>query len=96
MAVHFHEEDLAADVAFDGPIAVDTEAMGLVPGRDRTPVSPPRDRPRARSSRIPSDPRRRSTSNPAPSSTIASLTASPSGLQTNLMVPPDGGGKAYL
>jgi ribonuclease D len=35
MAVHFHEEDLPADVAFDGPIAVDTEAMGLVPGRDR-------------------------------------------------------------
>ena len=36
MAVHFHEEDLPADVRFaDGPIAVDTEAMGLVPGRDR-------------------------------------------------------------
>ncbi len=36
MAVHFHEEDLPAEVAFaDGPIAVDTEAMGLVPGRDR-------------------------------------------------------------
>ena len=36
MAVHFHEEDLATDVVFaDGPIAVDTEAMGLVPGRDR-------------------------------------------------------------
>src|SRR6476469_5799682 len=36
MAIHFHEEDLAGDVAFaDGPIAVDTEAMGLVPGRDR-------------------------------------------------------------
>src|SRR5438067_10677380 len=36
MAVHFHEEDLAADAAFaDGPIAVDTEAMGLVPSRDR-------------------------------------------------------------
>ena len=36
MAIHFHEEDLPADVAFaDGPIAVDTEAMGLVPGRDR-------------------------------------------------------------
>ena len=36
MAVHFHEEDLPADVTFtDGPIAVDTEAMGLVPGRDR-------------------------------------------------------------
>ena len=36
MAVHFHEEDLPAGVAFaDGPIAVDTEAMGLVPGRDR-------------------------------------------------------------
>jgi ribonuclease D len=36
MAVHFHEEDLPADVEFaEGPIAVDTEAMGLVPGRDR-------------------------------------------------------------
>ena len=36
MAVHFHEEDLPADVRFaDGPIAVDTEAMGLLPGRDR-------------------------------------------------------------
>jgi len=36
MAVHFHEEDLPADVTFtDGPIAVDSEAMGLVPGRDR-------------------------------------------------------------
>jgi ribonuclease D len=35
MAIHFHEEDLPADVAFDGPIAVDTEAMGLVAGRDR-------------------------------------------------------------
>jgi ribonuclease D len=36
MAVHFHEEDLPADVVFaDGPIAIDTEAMGLMPGRDR-------------------------------------------------------------
>ena len=36
MAIQFHEEDLPADVAFaDGPIAVDTEAMGLIPGRDR-------------------------------------------------------------
>jgi ribonuclease D len=36
MAVHFHEEDLSAEVTFaDGPIAVDTEAMGLFPGRDR-------------------------------------------------------------
>ena len=36
MAVHFHEEDLPAEVEFaDGPIAVDTEAMGLVAGRDR-------------------------------------------------------------
>jgi len=36
MAIHFHEEDLPAEVSFaDGPIAVDTEAMGLVPGRDR-------------------------------------------------------------
>jgi ribonuclease D len=36
MAVHLHQEDLPADVRFaDGPIAVDTEAMGLMPGRDR-------------------------------------------------------------
>jgi ribonuclease D len=36
MTVYFHEEDLPTDVRFaDGPIAVDTEAMGLVPGRDR-------------------------------------------------------------
>jgi len=36
MAVHLHEEDLPADVRFaDGPIAIDTEAMGLMPGRDR-------------------------------------------------------------
>jgi ribonuclease D len=36
MAVHFHEEDLPEDLRFaDGPVAVDTEAMGLVPGRDR-------------------------------------------------------------
>jgi ribonuclease D len=36
MAIHFHEEDLPAEVQFaDGPIAVDTEAMGLIPGRDR-------------------------------------------------------------
>lgn len=36
MAVHLHEEDLSEGVVFaDGPIAVDTEAMGLVPGRDR-------------------------------------------------------------
>ena len=36
LAVHLHENDLPAEVKFaDGPIAVDTEAMGLVPGRDR-------------------------------------------------------------
>jgi len=36
LAVTLHEEDLPADVRFaDGPIAIDTEAMGLVPGRDR-------------------------------------------------------------
>lgn len=37
MAIHFHEEDLpSADIFASGvPIAVDTEAMGLVPGRDR-------------------------------------------------------------
>lgn len=36
MSVHSHEEDLPGDVTFaDGPIAIDTEAMGLFPGRDR-------------------------------------------------------------
>ena len=36
MSIYFHEEDLPSDVVFaDGPIAVDTEAMGLYPGRDR-------------------------------------------------------------
>jgi ribonuclease D len=36
MSIYFHEEDLPGDVTFaDGPIAVDTEAMGLIPGRDR-------------------------------------------------------------
>ena len=36
MAVQFHEEDLPEGVEFAGSaIAVDTEAMGLMPGRDR-------------------------------------------------------------
>jgi ribonuclease D len=36
MAVHFHEQDLPEGVTFsDGPIAVDTETMGLVTHRDR-------------------------------------------------------------
>jgi ribonuclease D len=36
MAVYLHEEDLPGDVKFaEGPVAVDTEAMGLNPGRDR-------------------------------------------------------------
>jgi ribonuclease D len=36
MTIHLHQEDLPADLVFaDGPIAVDTEAMGLMPGRDR-------------------------------------------------------------
>ncbi len=35
MTVHFHEEDLPAGVLAPGPVAVDTETMGLQPGRDR-------------------------------------------------------------
>lgn len=36
MTVTLHQEDLPAEVRFaDGPIAVDTEAMGLNPHRDR-------------------------------------------------------------
>jgi len=35
MTVFFHEEDLPAGVLADGPVAVDTETMGLMPGRDR-------------------------------------------------------------
>jgi ribonuclease D len=35
MSVFFHEEDLPEGVLAPGPVAVDTEAMGLHPGRDR-------------------------------------------------------------
>lgn len=36
MTVHFHEEDLPAGIKFaDGPIAIDTETMGLITHRDR-------------------------------------------------------------
>ena len=35
MSVYFHEEDLPAGVMGSGPVAVDTETMGLKPGRDR-------------------------------------------------------------
>ena len=35
MTVHFHEEDLPAGVLAPGPVAVDTETMGLVTPRDR-------------------------------------------------------------
>ncbi|RYY33930.1 MAG: ribonuclease D [Sphingomonadales bacterium] len=35
MAVYFHEEDLPEGVLADGPVAVDTETMGLITGRDR-------------------------------------------------------------
>lgn len=35
MTVHFHEEDLPANVLGEGAVAVDTETMGLIPGRDR-------------------------------------------------------------
>lgn len=35
MAVFLHEEDLPAGVLAPGPVAVDTETMGLLPGRDR-------------------------------------------------------------
>lgn len=35
MAVHLHEEDLPAGVLAPGPIAIDTETMGLITPRDR-------------------------------------------------------------
>lgn len=35
MTVHFHEEDLPADVLAPGAVAVDTETMGLITPRDR-------------------------------------------------------------
>jgi ribonuclease D len=35
MTVYFHEEDLPEGALGPGPVAVDTEAMGLQPGRDR-------------------------------------------------------------
>ena len=35
MAVYFHEEDLPAGVIAPGPVAVDTETLGLITARDR-------------------------------------------------------------
>ncbi len=35
MTVHLHEEDLPAGALAPGPVAVDTETMGLNPARDR-------------------------------------------------------------
>ena len=35
MTVHLHEEDLPAGVLAPGPVAVDTETMGLITPRDR-------------------------------------------------------------
>jgi ribonuclease D len=35
MSVHFHEEDIPEGVLAPGPVAVDTETMGLQLGRDR-------------------------------------------------------------
>ena len=35
MTIHFHEEDLPEGVLAAGALAVDTETMGLHPGRDR-------------------------------------------------------------
>jgi len=35
MAVHLHHEDLPADVLAPGPVAVDTETLGLITQRDR-------------------------------------------------------------
>ncbi|OCC23877.1 3'-5' exonuclease [Croceicoccus estronivorus] len=35
MAVHFHEEDLPEGVLAPGPVAIDTETMGLITHRDR-------------------------------------------------------------
>jgi ribonuclease D len=35
MTVYFHEEDLPEGVLAPGPIAVDTETMGLITPRDR-------------------------------------------------------------
>ncbi|MEO8723711.1 MAG: ribonuclease D [Sphingobium sp.] len=35
MTIYFHEEDLPADVLAPGPVAIDTETMGLLTPRDR-------------------------------------------------------------
>ena len=35
MAVHYHEEDLPVGVLAPGPVAVDTETLGLITPRDR-------------------------------------------------------------
>lgn len=35
MAIHFHRDDLPDGISFGDRVAVDTETMGLLPGRDR-------------------------------------------------------------
>ncbi|MFC4293355.1 ribonuclease D [Sphingorhabdus arenilitoris] len=35
MSIFFHEEDLPENILADGPVAVDTETMGLITPRDR-------------------------------------------------------------
>lgn len=35
MTIYFHEEDLPEGVLADGPVAIDTETMGLITPRDR-------------------------------------------------------------
>jgi ribonuclease D len=35
MTIYFHEEDLPAGVLAEGPVAIDTETMGLITPRDR-------------------------------------------------------------
>ncbi|WP_417517550.1 ribonuclease D [Minwuia sp.] len=35
MTIHFHRDDLPSGLSFGDRVAVDTETMGLIPGRDR-------------------------------------------------------------
>ncbi len=35
MTIHFHRDDLPDGITFGNRVAVDTETMGLIPGRDR-------------------------------------------------------------
>ena len=101
MTVHLHEEDLPADVEFaDGPIAVDTETMGLNFGP--RPALPGADCPTARATSISSASgaaatiRRRTSRRCSPIPTGSSSIISRASISPHPRLSRDHGGAALL